>query len=360
MGIRVKDRAWLIGELMRQKYSYGIAIAGMHGKSTTTAMIGRIFVEAGLDPLILCGAVMPEYDDSVRIPDQQPTADNQEPTNGKPLYIIAEACEYNKQFLKFSPKAAVILNIDKEHLDTYPRGMPQIIRAFRDFIKLIPSNGLVIINKNDRNLMNMAKSARCQVKYYGEEKLWPGLKLQLIGDFNRLNATAAAHVAHAIGIDTATIKRALNGFSGIARRSELKGEVKGVPVYDDYGHHPTEIQATLNAFKEKFSTRSIIAVFQPHQFIRTKALLPEFKKVFANAQKVYIASIYEVAGRDNPHIISTQSFAEAISHPNIEVIEESYQKIAQKIFDQLTTDQLIITMGATPIYEVADYLVKMR
>lgn len=383
--IPVKDRAWLIGELMRQKGAYGIAIAGMHGKSTTTAMLGRILVEAGYDPLILGGAVMSEYGGSVRIPDwvkndkirmendesnpKSKSRNNSSLGNSTLIrhlnldlrhYLVAEACEYEKQFLQFAPKAVIITNLDKEHLDTYPKGLPQIIRAYRDFIKLVPSNGVAVVNGDDPNCQAVAKSARCQVKFFGQRKLWPGLRLQVIGQFNQLNATAAAHLAHELGIPSHLIQKALNNFVGINRRLQLKGEIGGALIYDDYGHHPTEIRLTLQAIKDRFPTRKVMVVFQPHQFIRTKQLLKEFQDVFRPADQVIIAPIYEVAGRDEPDSISNIEFTSAIKHSQIKLIDATYEKIAESIRSFLNKDTIVVTMGATPIYKVGERLLSSK
>lgn len=381
LNIPVKDRAWLIGELMRQKGVYGIAVAGTHGKSTTTAMLGRILVEAGFDPLILCGAIMPEHEDSVRIPDwvkndeirmqndkSNPKSEFQNnPSSGNSTltrhssfdirhYLVAEACEYEKQFLQFAPKAVIITNIDKEHLDTYPKGLPQITRAYRDFIKLIPSNGVAVVNGDDPNCQAVAKSARCKVKFFRQNKPWPGLRLKLIGQFNELNATASAHLAHELGISSHLIQKTLNNFVGIDRRLQLKGEIGGALIYDDYAHHPTEIRMTLQAVKKHFLDRLVMVVFQPHQFIRTKRLLGEFQNAFSEANQVIIAPIYEVVGRDEPDSISSIEFAKAIKHPQVKLINASYEKIAETMRPLLSKGTVVVTMGATPIYKVGELL----
>lgn len=348
--IPVKDRAWLIGKLMRQKNTIGIAVAGMHGKSTTTAMIGKILVEAELDPLILCGAIMPEYGDSVKIPKSKTTN-----------YIVAEACEYEKQFLQFSPQMAVVTNIDKEHLDTYPKGLPQIIRTFRDFIKLTPPNGLAVVNGDDKNVRLIAKSARCRVKFFSAKHIWPGLHMKVIGGFNRTNATAAAYIAHELAISSKVIQRALNDFSGVVRRLEFKGEsVSGARIYDDYGHHPTEVQATLKALKEAFPKHRLLVVFQPHQFIRTRELLQEFRDCFFPADQIFIVPIYEVAGRDNPSAITLEEFANTLAHPHKMIVNASYHQIAEKIAPLLNNESLLLTIGATPIYKVGELLIKPK
>lgn len=378
-GIPVKDRAWLVGQLMRERNRYGIAIAGAHGKSTTTAMVGKVLVEAGLDPVILGGAVMLDWGDSVRIPSKiskslpRPASSAGgrqagEIRNPKKIqnsrfkiqnFIVAEACEYQKQFLKFAPKAVIITNIDQEHLDTYPKGLPQIVRAFRDFIRLVPTSGLAVVNGDDPNCQLVAKSARCRVKFFHSKRPWPGLRLKMLGDFNLANATAAARLAHELGVGSQTIKRALNQFTGLARRLYRQGQYQGALLYDDYGHHPTEIQKTLAVVKLSFPSRRLVVVFQAHQYLRSKQLLAGFRSAFSQADLVVIAPIFEVVGRDDPKVISNREFVDKIDHQaKIFIDDSSYRQVIDYLKKIIRPDDLVITIGATPIYKVTEELAR--
>jgi len=262
--------------------------------------------------------------------------------------------------LKFSPKLAVITNIDKEHLDTYPKGLPEIIRVFRDFIKLVPANGISIVNGDDPNCRAVAKSARCPVKFFYGRRLWSGLRLIVIGDFNQMNATAAAKIAHELGINHQSIKRSLNQFQGLARRFEYKGQFNQADIFDDYAHHPSEIKATLAAVRSHFPNRKIMVIFQPHQFLRTKQLLDEFRPVFNDADQLFIGPIFEVPGRDDRSVISSKLFAESINHPSKTLVDGSYPEIAKVVQLAIRPHDVIITMGATPIYKVADLLIGLK
>lgn len=336
LNIPVKTRAWVVGRLMQEKGKLGVAIAGAHGKSTTTAMLGIILVEAGEDPTILSGAVIKDLSASYRI--------------GKGRHVVAEACEYEKQFLQFVPRAAIITNIDAEHLDTFPKGLPQIIRAFRDFVKLIPSNGVLVINGDDKNLRAVAKSAKCKVKAVSAKTPWPGIRLKVPGEHNILAATLAAHLAHELGISAEIIKTALNNFKGVSRRLELVGTKDGVTVYDDYGHHPSELAVVFKTLRALYPKARLIAVFQPHQASRTKLLRDQFVTVLRQPDLVLLAPVYQVPGRDEPISVTSDDLARAVgkgakSHPDYPAITAALRQLIQP-------GDIVVTVGATNINQV--------
>lgn len=335
-GIMTQKRAWLLGRLMQEKNKIGIAIAGMHGKSTTTAMVGKILEQAGEDPLVLLGAEVPGWDSPVRL--------------GRGKYVVVEADEYDRSFHLLIPKIAAILNIEPEHLDYYTRGLPEIIRAFREFVKLVPSNGFIVVNQDDKNAAAAVKSARARVKYVTVQKPWPGLRLKVWGQHNLFDATMAARVAHELGVDSKIVQKTLNNFSGVKRRMEHLGSVSGVDIYDDYAHHPTEIKATLQAAREHFGKRKIIVVFQPHQAARLKALFDDFSKSFANADWVIVAPIFRVAGRDDSTQISSKDLVEAITQTKALALAK--RAIAPWLSGKTKPGDVVITMGAGSIFEV--------
>ncbi|EKD56798.1 MAG: UDP-N-acetylmuramate-L-alanine ligase [uncultured bacterium] len=420
MGVKIIKRSQLIGLLMSPNNQIskinqmGIAVAGMHGKTTTSSMIAHILTYAKYDPTILVGGEVRNIGASEKL--------------GKGKYLVAEACEYERQFLDFRPKIAVITNIEEEHLDTYTGGIKDIKQTFKKFIKLLPKDGLLVLNQDDKNCMSLMKVAKCKVKRVTIKKPWPGLKLQMPGKHILLDATLAARVAHEIGIDSKTIKDALNSFIGTKRRFEVKGMKDGVTVVDDYGHHPTEIQATILAAREqlkkfqisntKFSldkletpvgqinskskipnpkinlkskilNHKLVVVFQPHQYTRTKLLFKDFVKSFDGADKVIISDIYLIAGREPAEARADYSrdLVEAIKkHCNSkssvchsELVSESknpllseesqcdkcdikyisrYKDILSELKKTAQKGDLVMTLGATDIYKVGEEFLK--
>uniref|UniRef100_A0A7V3J9Y3 UDP-N-acetylmuramate--L-alanine ligase n=1 Tax=candidate division CPR3 bacterium TaxID=2268181 RepID=A0A7V3J9Y3_UNCC3 len=342
LGIPIIPRSKMIGRLMQDKV--GIAVAGMHGKTTVSAMISLILEKAGLDPTFLIGGELPKFGNA---------------RSGKGEYFVVEACEYARQFLDMRPKIAVITNIEEEHLDTYPGGLKEIKKAFKKFVRLIPQNGLLVLWEEDPQTPWLAKCARCKVKTFSLKKPWPGLKLKIPGRHNILNATAAARVCHELGVPHKTIKMVLNDFNGVKRRFEMKGEVNGILVIDDYGHHPSEIQATLAGAREFYPKRRLICVFQPHQYARTKALFDDFAISFSNCDKLVITEIFAVPGREEKRDVTAQQLAEEIKkHQKNVVYLKTYQEIVDYLKKESKSGDLIITMGATKIYEVGEKLLQ--
>ncbi|MCX6807144.1 MAG: UDP-N-acetylmuramate--L-alanine ligase [Candidatus Berkelbacteria bacterium] len=347
LGIPVISRSKMIGRLMQEKE--GIAVAGMHGKTTVSAMIAHILEEAGKKPSFLIGGILPKLG-------------NAHWTTGR--YFVVEACEYARQFLDFYPKIGVVTNIEEEHLDTYPGGMPEIRRAFKKFTSLIPNSGLLILWEQDPNTPWLSKTAKCKVKTFSNRKLWPGLNLKIPGKHNLLNATAAARVAHEIGIDHQMIKKALNNFIGVKRRFEIKGEINKILVVDDYGHHPSEIEATLASAREFYPKKRIICVYQPHQYTRTKLLFNQFAKSFRNCDLLVMADIYTVPGRDEvvgkpgqeDNLIEDLVKKIKMKGQNNVVLIKNEDQIVDYLKKEIRENDLIITMGATKIYEIGEKL----
>lgn len=365
MKIPVLKRSELIGKMLHNVVSIGVT--GMHGKSTTSSMIATILHEAKLKPSFLIGAnvlnfgkswnvgesVIPPFDEKKAKPKYLP--DNTV-FNKKVRYFVVEACEYDRSFLDIKPKIGVITNIDKEHLDYYKGGLPEIKKAFKKFIKNLSEDGLLIVNQDDHNVMSLIKYAKCKVKRVSINKPWPGLKLQIPGRHNLLDATLAAKVAHELGIENKTIKKALNNFIGAGRRFEIRGESDSAIVIDDYGHHPTEIRATIQAAKEKYPNKKIIMVFQPHQYARTKILFNDFVKSFDGVDELIIADTYIIAGREKDIEENlSQKLAQTIKENGINAIYISgYDEICNYLQKNIKKDSIIITQGATNIFKVGD------
>ena len=301
--IPVIQRAEMLAELMRLKY--GIAVAGMHGKTTTTSMIGAVLQAGGLDPTIIVGGRVDALGANAR--------------HGKSRYLVAEADESDRSFLKLSPIIEVVTNIDREHLDTY-RDLDDIEQTFLDFMDRVPFYGTVVLCLDDDRLRDLLPNVQRRVVTYGtradsdflisdiETSIPNGgpascfrvhLRGQLLGEFhlhvpgvhNVLNAGAAIAVGTGLEIPAEQIIEALRSFGGVDRRFQLRGRAAGVNVVDDYGHHPTEIKATLAAARQCGFDR-IHVIFQPHRYTRTEALLNEFGTAFAEADSVFVLDIY--------------------------------------------------------------------
>src|SRR5208337_2578112 len=303
--IPVIQRAEMLAELMRLKY--GIAIAGMHGKTTTTSMVAAVLAAGGLDPTVVVGGRVDAMGSNARL--------------GKSQYLVAEADESDRSFLKLSPILSVVTNIDREHMDCY-RDMRDVRRTFLEFMERVPFYGMIVGCNDDASLRRLLPRVHRRVTTYGtsrgsdflirmgasaaggehgslihhfqvtyKEKDLGGFTLHVPGTHNVLNATAAIAVGVALDIPTEQIRSALDGFRGVDRRFQLKGKAAGVSVIDDYGHHPTEIRATLAAARQ-CGFRRVHVIFQPHRFTRTRDLMDEFAGAFSDADTLCLLDIY--------------------------------------------------------------------
>lgn len=328
-----------LGQISKTKTT--IAVAGTHGKTTTTAMIAQIALAAKLDPTVVVGSFMLNDDGSQ--------------TNfiaGKGDLLIAEACEYRRSFLNLSPKILVITNIDDDHLD-YFQYLADIERAFAELAAKVPKDGYLICDVNAPNLASVLAAAKCQVIDY-KKKESDNLHLLIPGTHNILNAQAALAAGEMLGVSPSTSLEALNRFKGTWRRFEFKGELAGgALIYDDYAHHPTEIKATLVAAREKFPKRRIIAVFQPHLYSRTKLLLEDFAVSLRLADEVIIAPIYAAREAPDP-TVSHQQLAAAIGAKAQAL--ESLPAITAHLQTLIKPTDLVLTIGAGNVCEVAEAL----
>jgi UDP-N-acetylmuramate--alanine ligase len=299
--VPVIPRAEMLAELMRLKY--GIAVAGMHGKTTTTSMVAAVLAGGGLDPTVVVGGRVDAMGSNAR--------------HGKSQYLVAEADESDRSFLKLSPIISVVTNIDREHMDCY-RDMEDVERTFLEFMDRVPFYGTVVACNDDEALRAILPRAQRRVVTYGtrEDSNFlvsdvdchseaPGsrfrvrfgyrdlgyFRLHVPGQHNVLNAAAAIAVGAGLEVEAERIRTALAGFGGVDRRFQLKGEVDGVRVIDDYGHHPTEIRATLAAARQ-CGTGKVHVIFQPHRYSRTRLLLDDFGRAFGNADNVFVLDIY--------------------------------------------------------------------
>lgn len=313
-----------------------IAISGAHGKTTTTAMLIDVFEDAGFDPVGVVGSLRAKSRSNFRA--------------GEGEYFIVEADEYLRHFLNFNPFALVITNIDEDHLDYY-RDLADIQSAFRSLASRVPSEGAVICDPNNEKVKPVIEGLSCRIIDY-TKYLEPKLTLKVL-PFNRVNAAAALGAAGALGVSSDAARATLANFAGTWRRFEYKGETPaGALVYDDYGHHPSEIETTLASVREQFPSKRIIIVFHPHLYSRTKLLLDEFTKAFDAADEILIAPIFAAREAPDPSI-SSEILAERISARGKRASAIALPEVSERIRHAEAGD-IFITMGAGDIYKEAE------
>lgn len=330
-----------LGELTKKYFT--IAVSGAHGKSTTTAMLGLILLKAGLDPTIIVGTKLEEFGNTNFRP-------------GKSKYLIIEACEYDSSFLHYRPQIIVITNIDKEHLD-YFKNLDNIIKAFKDFISRLPKSGTLVVNGDDRNIKGLL-NFKVQ-KFFLAQNETANIKkiLKVPGNHNVYNALAAMTAARELKIDDDIIFKALAEYKGSWRRFEESDGIIGskkIRLISDYGHHPTEIKATLKAAREKYPDKKIWCVFQPHQHKRTFSLLNDFIEVFSSAliDNIIITDIYDVKGRESKSIskkVDSKMLVKKIGKRNVFYLP--LNNIEKYVRNNIKNGDVLLIMGAGDIYE---------
>lgn len=371
--VPVIQRAEMLAELMRLKY--GIAVAGMHGKTTTTSMIAAVLAAGGLDPTVVVGGRVDAMGSNARL--------------GKSQYLVAEADESDRSFLSLSPILAVVTNIDREHMDCY-RDMEDVEQTFLTFMDRVPFYGMVVVCNDDDRLRALLPQLRRRAVTYGTRedsdfcivdaetgvagtkekpksefgvryrgKSLGDFRLYVPGRHNVLNATAA--IAVGIGLDIAAmdIRAALEKFRGVDRRFQLKGKVGEVSVIDDYGHHPTEIRATLAAARQ-CGFRRIHVIFQPHRYSRTQLLAEEFSTAFADADSVLVLDIYAAS---EPAILGVTGewLARRIAERGQKnaMYVSSMSDAAQTVVQLTGEGDMILTLGAGNVSQLAPQIVQL-
>ncbi|MSU56228.1 MAG: UDP-N-acetylmuramate--L-alanine ligase [Candidatus Taylorbacteria bacterium] len=346
-GISILSYPEALGILSKEKYT--IAIVGTHGKTTTTAMVAKILMDSGLDPTVIVGSFLFDKDGKR--------------TNfvaGRSKYLVVEGCEYCRSFLNLSPSILVITNIDADHLDYY-RDMEDIVSAFVELSQKLPKDGYLILDSHAPNVQAVVKQSHSQNADYEVLKLPEGFKLHIPGKHNLLNARAAWGVAKVLGISDEKALASLSAFRGTWRRFEYRGKAQnGALVYDDYGHHPTEIEATLQGTREMFPTQKIVVVFQPHLYSRTKQHLQGFGSAFKEASSVILLPIYPAREKD-PGDINSQMVVDAIKKQGKDAhLVQTFEESAALAQTLCGAGDLIITLGAGETNRVADLLVKVN
>ncbi len=352
--LRAQSYPEALGQLTLQYNT--IAVSGSHGKSTTTAMLALVLIKAGIDPTVIVGTKLKEFSD--------PDLSEGEGTNfrmGNSKYLVIEACEYDGSFLNYQPKISVITNIDKEHLD-YFKTFSNVIKEFKKFIMRLPINGFLVANRDDKILVKISRGT-FKTKFYSiknkeSEKIKKILKIP--GKHNISNALAVLQVARILGIKDSITFGALTEFKGTWRRFEIFEKNWGDKVFtliSDYGHHPTEVKATLKAVREKYKKSKIWCIFQPHQHQRTYYLFNDFVKLFRSIKinNIIITDIYDVAGREEENInekVDSQMLVKKINRQNVK-----YMKLndAEKfVKDNIKSGEVLVVMGAGDIYKFAE------
>lgn len=323
-------------DYISKKY-YTIAVSGTHGKTTTTAMIAHILIEAGLDPTVIVGSLM-------RHP-QNAGADSNF-IMGKGKYLIVEADEYRKSFHNLHPSLLVVNNLDEDHLDFY-KDLSDIQDSFAEVVRKLPKDGHLVTDAHNPHIAPLVKVAPCAVHDYKARPL--DAVLRIGGAHNRSNAQAAATVAEILGVPKERIKRSLESFTGLWRRFEYIGMTEGgAKVYDDYAHNPQKVRAVLQGARELFPGKRIVAVFQPHLFSRTKLLFKAFVESFDEADEIILAPIYPAREAFDP-TISSEMLAEALRQRGKDAISYSdFDDIvpALRKAGKLDADCVLLTIGA--------------
>jgi UDP-N-acetylmuramate--alanine ligase len=364
--VPVIQRAEMLAELMRMKY--GVAVAGTHGKTTTTSLIATVLARGGLDPTMVIGGRLNALGSNAKL--------------GRGDFLVAEADESDGSFLKLSPTIAVVTTIDAEHLDYY-RDLAHIQDVFVQFINKVPFYGLAVLCLDQENIQAILPQVEKRYVTYGLRTqadflarditfagmtsacrvLWKGkplgrLALKIPGLHNVYNALAAVAVGMDLDLPFDVIRDALGEFSGVDRRFQVRGEARGVTVVDDYAHHPAEIQATLNAAKDGFG-RQVVAVFQPHRYTRTQALLSDFSTAFYQADRVFVTEIYPAGELPIPGV-SGRQIAEGVAghgHRGVTFVADK-GSLASEVLRVVQSGDMVLTMGAGDVWRVGEEILE--
>ncbi len=370
--IPVIQRAEMLSELMRLKY--GIAVAGMHGKTTTTSMIAAVLAGGELDPTVVVGGRVDAMGSNARL--------------GKSQYLVAEADESDRSFLRLSPILSVVTNIDREHMDCY-RTMRNVKNAFLEFMDRVPFYGMVVACNDDVQLRRLLPQVRRRTLTYGTRRgsdflVKPGkpsfspgstmpsnpfrasyrgeelgeFRLQVPGTHNLLNAAAAIAVGIGLDIEIGKIRSALEGFRGVDRRFQLRGKAAGVSVVDDYGHHPTEIRATLSAARQ-CGFKRIHVVFQPHRYTRTRDLMDEFATAFDDADSLVLLDIYPASEPPIEGITSEALLAKiAAKRASAVYYAKTFDDVLTSVASSAREGDMVLTLGAGSVSQLGPMILE--
>jgi UDP-N-acetylmuramate--alanine ligase len=366
-GVPVIPRAEMLAELMRLKY--GVAIAGSHGKTTTTSMVALVLDKGGLDPTVVVGGRLSSFGSGARL--------------GKGEFLVAEADESDRSFLKLTPTVAVVTNIDREHLDAY-HDLADIQQAFLGFVNKVPFYGCAVLCLDDAPVKDILPKVERRVLTYGlshqasvsardlelgatgssytatlqGRSLGP-VAVQVPGAHNVTNSLAAVAVGLDLELPFEAIQQGLSCFTGVDRRFQVRGETRGVLVIDDYGHHPTEIRATLDTLRRRAGTRRTLVLFQPHRFTRTQALWDDFCRAFDEADVLRLVDIYPASEEAIPGV-SSEALARAIAergHRNVAWLGE-LRAASERLAQEVAPGDVVLTLGAGSVWTAGEELLR--
>lgn len=363
--IPMMTRAALLGQIMKN-YKTPIAISGTHGKTTTTSMISEVLLAADADPTLSIGGILKSIGGNIRV--------------GKSDYFVTEACEYTNSFLSFFPRISIILNIEEDHMDFF-KNINDIRSSFRKFADILPNDGFLIINKGIDSLEEFTKGLNCNIITFGSNNnadysykdavydefgrgsytlLKKGkdcgrVTLGVVGEHNILNSLSVIALMDILKIDRNIVQGALSSFAGTDRRFELKGNVGGVTILDDYAHHPTEIKATLQA-AANYPHKTLWCVFQPHTYTRTKAFLSDFARALSLADKVVLTDIYAAREKNTIGITSEDLLKELEKLGSECYYFPSFDEIENFLLKNCINGDLLITMGAGDVVKIGENL----
>ncbi len=370
IGLKQIKYAEMLGMVMRERL--GVAVAGTHGKSTTTAMISYALLHAGADPSFVVGGTAPQLGGGSR--------------SGAGRAFVVEACEFDRSFHHLHPAVALIANIEEDHLDYY-KDIEDIVDSFRHFARLVPEDGLILANGRDARVMQALAGLNTPIEMVGlsttgiNEFLWTTritgieqgcyrgeahykgrglgeLRLQVAGEHNLFNATMALAACVACGVEAERAIEGLNDFLGVDRRMTEMGRRNGAVIVDDYGHHPTEIRVTLEALRGRYSPRRLYCVFQPHQHSRTRFLLDDFASSFAAADETVVPDIYFVRDSESERQrVSSKDLVERINANGQQASHlETFEQIIAYLTERIGPGDLVVTMGAGNVWEIGQRL----
>jgi len=356
--LNVLKYAQLLGKLMPGRTA--VAVAGTHGKSSTTSMLSHVLIEAKLDPTLIVGANCPQIGGGWRV--------------GESDILVAEACEYDRSFHNFHPTHAVILNVEADHLDMY-KSLEEIVESFAHFARQVPPEGSLLIQHEMPHRLPITAGLRCKVEtigfapqadwrvgvkdgnarlHHGRDTLmdWHS---PLPGEHMAYNAAAAAITAHRLGATWADIAAAIESFRGLDRRMQRLGERGSVRVIDDYGHHPTEIDTTLRALRHSENPQRLICVFQPHQHSRTRFLMDEFAASFSAADVVIVPDIYFVRDSEmERHAVTAADLVDRLRQRGVTAMHmHPFEAIVEQLQMMTRDGDLVVTMGAGDVFRIA-------
>ena len=339
----IKTMTWqqFLGEYLTDSM-FTICVCGTHGKSTTTAMIAQLLEDAGLDPTVELGGIIPKWGKNFRV--------------GKGKYFVVEADEFNDNFLSFKPKICVVTNIEMDHPE-YFKDFSAVKQSFKKFLS--STKEVIIANMSDPGVKEvLSNPPQAETLDYSSKVI--DFHLQIPGQFNILNASAVYQVGLQLEIPPEVIKKNLMDFTGLSRRFELIGEFNGAKIYSDFGHHPTETKVTLDAARGKFPKSRILAVYQPHMFSRTKALFDDFVKVFKNSpvDKIFVVDIYPSRELDTG-VVTSKQLVEATQKDSVVYFGPSSGTL-EKIKPEIKTGDIVFFMGAGDTDKIAKELVTLR